>query len=124
MRVPFGRAVLTLDDTTKQIRQIFAPFTDPCRGKNTRYPWVDAGLRTFSVFFMQRPSLLEDPRRLDQPVVGPKQRPDPVWGPSDPVDRVSGKSPLVIAVWRTVLFMVAILPIFKGRNPSSAPLTL
>jgi len=70
MRVPFGRAVLTLDDTTKQIRQIFAPFTDPCRGKNTRYPWVDAGLRTFSVFFMQRPSLLEDPRRLDQPVLG------------------------------------------------------
>lgn len=28
-------------------------------------------------------------------------------------DRVLGKSPLVIAVWRTVLFMVAILPIIK-----------
>lgn len=28
-------------------------------------------------------------------------------------DRVAGKSPLVITVWRTVLFMVAIFPIFK-----------
>ena len=66
MSVPFGRAVLTLDDITKQIRRTFEQFTDPRRGKNTRYPLVDAGLSAFSVFFMQSPSLLEYQRSLDQ----------------------------------------------------------
>ena len=56
MSVPFGRAVLTLDDITKQIRRTFEQFTDPRRGKNTRYTLVDAGLSAFSVFFMQSPS--------------------------------------------------------------------
>ena len=66
MSVPFGRAVLTLDDITKQIRRTFEPFTDPRRGKNTRYTLVDAGLSAFSVFFMQSPSFLEYQRSLDQ----------------------------------------------------------
>lgn len=66
MSVPFGRAVLTLDDITKQIRRTFEQFTDPRRGKNTRYTRVDAGLSAFSVFFMQSPSFLEYQRSLDQ----------------------------------------------------------
>lgn len=66
MSVPFGPAVLTLDDITKQIRSTFEQFTDPRRGKNTRYTLVDAGLSAFSVFFMQSPSFLEYQRRLDQ----------------------------------------------------------
>jgi hypothetical protein len=66
MSVPFGRAVLTLDDITKQIRRTFEQFTDPRRGKNTRYTLVDAGLSAFSVFFMQSPSFLEYQRSLDQ----------------------------------------------------------
>ena len=65
MSVPFGRAVLTLDDITRQIRRIFAQFTDPRRGKNTHYTLVDAGLSAFSVFFMQSPSFLEYQRSLD-----------------------------------------------------------
>ena len=52
MSVPFGRAVLTLDDITRQIRRTFEQFTDPRRGKNTRYTLVDAGLSAFSVFFL------------------------------------------------------------------------
>ena len=47
MSVPFGSAVLTLDEITKQIRSTFEQFTDPCRGKNTRYTLVDAGLSAF-----------------------------------------------------------------------------
>lgn len=43
MSVPFGRAVLTLDDITKQIRRTFEQFADPRRGRNTRYTLVDAG---------------------------------------------------------------------------------
>jgi hypothetical protein len=66
MSVPFGPSVLTLDDITKQIRSTFAQFTDPRRGKNTRYTLVDAGLSAFSVFFMQSPSFLEYPRSLEQ----------------------------------------------------------
>lgn len=66
MSVPFGPAVLTLDDITQQIRSTFAQFTDPRRGKNTRYTVVDAGLSAFSVFFMQSPSFLEYQRSLNQ----------------------------------------------------------
>ena len=66
MSVPFGRAVLTLADIAKQIRRTFEQFTDPRRGKNTRYTLVDAGLSAFSVFFMQSPSFLEYQRSLDQ----------------------------------------------------------
>ena len=66
MSVPFGPAVLTLDDITEQIRNTFEQFTDPRRGKNTRYKLVDAGLSAFSVFFMQSPSFLEYQRSLDQ----------------------------------------------------------
>ena len=66
MSVPFGRAVLTLDDITQQIRRTFEQFTDPRQGKNTRYTLVDAGLSAFSVFFMQSPSFLEYQRSLDQ----------------------------------------------------------
>lgn len=66
MSVPFGPAVLTLDDITKQIRSTFEQFTDPRRGKNPRYTWVDAGLSACSVFFMQSPSFLEYQRSLDQ----------------------------------------------------------
>lgn len=66
MSVPFGRAALTLDDITKQIRRTFEQFTDLRRGKNTRYTLVDAGLSAFSVFFMQSPSFLEYQRSLDQ----------------------------------------------------------
>jgi len=66
MSVPFGSAVLTLDDITQQIRNTFEQFTDPRRGKNPRYTLVDAGLSAFSGFFMQSPSFLEYQRRLDQ----------------------------------------------------------
>ena len=69
MSVPFGRAILSLDDITKQIRRTFEQFTDPRRGKNTRYTLVDAGLSAFSVFFMQSPSFLEYQRSLDQPAI-------------------------------------------------------
>ena len=40
MSVPFGRAVLTLDDIAQQIRRTFEQFTDPRRGKNTEPPRV------------------------------------------------------------------------------------
>ena len=66
MSVPFGRAVLTLDEMTKRIRGTFERFTDPRRGKNTRYTLVDAGLSAFSVFFMQSPSFLDYQRSLEQ----------------------------------------------------------
>jgi hypothetical protein len=66
MSVPFGHFVLTLDDITKQMRSTFAQFTDPRKGKNTRYTMVDAGLSAFSVFFMQSPSFLEYQRSLEQ----------------------------------------------------------
>ncbi len=66
MSLPFGPFVLTMDDITQQIRNTFAQFTDPRRGKNTRYTLVDAGLSAFSVFFMQSPSFLEYQRSLDQ----------------------------------------------------------
>jgi hypothetical protein len=65
MSVPFGPAVLTLGDITKQIRSTFEQFTDPRRGKNTRHTRVDAGLSAFSVFFMQGPSFLDYRRSLD-----------------------------------------------------------
>jgi hypothetical protein len=64
--VPFGRFIVTLDDITQQIRCTFAQFTDPRKGKNTRYTMVDAGLSAFSVFFMQSPSFLEYQRSLEQ----------------------------------------------------------
>jgi len=54
MSVPFGRAVLTLDDITRQIRRTFEQFTDPRRGKNTHYTLVDAGLSAFSGHFRKR----------------------------------------------------------------------
>lgn len=66
MSVLFSRAVLTLDDMTKQIRRTFEQFTDPRWGKNTRYTLVDVGLSAFSVFFMQSSSFLEYQRSLDQ----------------------------------------------------------
>ena len=66
MSVPFSPFVLTLDDITQQIRSTFAQFTDPRRGKNTRYTLVDAGLSAFSVFFRQSPSFLEYQRSLEQ----------------------------------------------------------
>jgi hypothetical protein len=59
MSVPFGPWALTLGDITTQLRSTFAQFTDPRRGKNTRYTLVDAGLSAFSVFFMQSPSFLD-----------------------------------------------------------------
>jgi hypothetical protein len=65
MSVPLGPFVLTMDDITKQIRRTYERYTDPRRGKNTRYTRVDAGLSAFSVFFMQSPSFLEYPPRLD-----------------------------------------------------------
>ena len=66
MSAPFGPLALTLDDITQQIRRTFEQFTDPRRGKNTRYTLVDAGLSAFSVFFMQSPSFLEYQRSLEQ----------------------------------------------------------
>ena len=66
MSAPFGPFVLTLDDITQQIRNTFQHFTDPRKGKNTRYTMVDAGLSAFSVFFMPSPSFWEDQRSLDQ----------------------------------------------------------
>lgn len=66
MSVPFGSAVLTLDDITKQIRSTFEQFTDPRRGKNTRYTLVDAGLSAFSVSSCRARRYLEYQRSLDQ----------------------------------------------------------
>ena len=66
MSVPFGPCALTLGDITTQLRSTFAQFTDPRRGKNTRYTLVDAGLSAFSVFFMQSPSFLDYQRTLEQ----------------------------------------------------------
>lgn len=66
MSVPFGPCALTLGDITTQLRNTFAQFTDPRRGKNTRYTLVDAGLSAFSVFFMQSPSFLDYQRTLEQ----------------------------------------------------------
>ncbi len=83
MSVPFGRAVLTLDDITKQIRRTFEQFTDLRRGKNTRYTLVDAGLSTFSVFFMQ--SVVFGIPAQPGLAAGQEQRPAAGWGPSDPV---------------------------------------
>lgn len=37
MSVPFGPVALSLEDITRQLRSTFAQFTDPRRGKNTRY---------------------------------------------------------------------------------------
>lgn len=66
MSVPFGPAALTLEDITRELRCTFEQFTDPRRGKNTRYTLVDAGLSAFAVFFMQSPSFLNDQRCLEQ----------------------------------------------------------
>jgi hypothetical protein len=66
MSVPFGPVALTLEDITRELRRTFAQFTDPRRGKNTRYTLVDAGLSAFAVFFMQSPSFLNDQRCLEQ----------------------------------------------------------
>jgi hypothetical protein len=66
MSISLAPLVLTMDDITHQIRGTFARFTDPRRGKNSRYTLVDAGLSVFAVFFMQSPSL--QPR----PAVGQK----------------------------------------------------
>jgi hypothetical protein len=66
MSAPFGPYVLTLDGITKQMRGIFAGFTDPRKGKNKFYTMVDAALSAFSVFFTQSPSFLEYQRSLEQ----------------------------------------------------------
>jgi hypothetical protein len=66
MSVPFGPYALTLEDVTRRLRESFDGFTDPRRGKNTRYTLSDAGLSAFSVFFMQSPSFLEYQRGLEQ----------------------------------------------------------
>lgn len=66
MSLPFGSCVLTFDEITTQLRRTFAQFTDPRRGKNTRYTLVDAGLSAFSVFFTQSPSFLDSQRTLEQ----------------------------------------------------------
>ena len=66
MSVPFGPVALTLEDITRELRSTFGQFTDPRRGKNTRYTLVDAGLSAFSVFFMQSPSFLNYQRCLEQ----------------------------------------------------------
>ena len=66
MSVPFGPSALTLEDFTRRLRETFDGFTDPRRGKNTRYTLADAGLSAFSVFFMQSPSFLEYQRGLEQ----------------------------------------------------------
>lgn len=56
MSVPFGPYALTLEDFTRRLHETFDGFSDPRRGKNTRYTLSDAGLSAFSVFFMQSPS--------------------------------------------------------------------
>ena len=66
MSVPFGPVALTLADIMRELRRTFEQFTDPRRGKNTRYTLVDAGLSAFAVFFMQSPSFLNDQRCLEQ----------------------------------------------------------
>jgi hypothetical protein len=66
MSVPFGPVALTLEEITRELRRTFGQFTDPRRGKNTRYTLVDAGLSAFSVFFMQSPSFLNYQRCLEQ----------------------------------------------------------
>ena len=81
--VPFGPFALTLDDITRQFRWTLEQFTDPRRGKNSRYTVVDAGLSAFAVFFMQSPSVLESQRCWEQahgtsnaqPLVGVHQLP-------------------------------------------------
>lgn len=50
----------------KRIRDPFAHFTDPRKGKNIRYARVGAGLSAFSVFLVRSPSFWEDQRSLDQ----------------------------------------------------------
>jgi len=65
MSPPLGRLVLTLNDLTNNFRETFERFIDPRRGNNTLYTRVDAALSAFSVFFMQSPSFLEDPRSLE-----------------------------------------------------------
>lgn len=66
MSVPFGPYALTLEEFTHRLRETFDGFSDPRRGKNTRYRLSDAGLSAFSVFFMQSPSFLEYQRGLEQ----------------------------------------------------------
>ena len=66
MSVPFGPCALTLGDITTQLRRTFAQFTDPRRGKNTRYTLVDTGLSACSVCCMQSPSFLDYQRTLEQ----------------------------------------------------------
>jgi hypothetical protein len=81
-----GYAVVILDGIgylQKQLRMTFETFTDRRRGKNTRYPLVEAALSAFSVFFMQSPSFLEHQRTLQdtqgknnaQPLFGVHQVP-------------------------------------------------
>ena len=66
MSAPFGPFALTLTDITRQLRLSFESFTDPRKGKNTRYTMTDAALSAFSVFFTQSPSFLEYQRSLEQ----------------------------------------------------------
>ena len=66
MSTPFGPFALTLDDITKRLRSTFGEFTDPRKGKNTRYTLVDAALSAYSVFFTQSPSFLDYQRSLEQ----------------------------------------------------------
>ncbi|MDD5035039.1 MAG: hypothetical protein PHE55_09795 [Methylococcaceae bacterium] len=55
-----------MDDISKQMRNVFAAFIDPRKGKNSQYTMVDAALSAFSVFFMPSPSFLEYQRSLEQ----------------------------------------------------------
>ena len=66
MSAPFGPIALTLGEIAKRIRGTFETFIDPRTGKNPHYTMADAGLSTFSVFFMQSPSFLEHQRTLEQ----------------------------------------------------------
>lgn len=51
--------VLTFGDITQQLRLTFEGFIDQRPGQNTWSRLIDAGLRAFSIFFMQSPWLLE-----------------------------------------------------------------
>ena len=48
----------------QRLRATAATFPDPRKGKNTRYPLVDAALGAFAVFFTQSPSFLAHQRDM------------------------------------------------------------
>ena len=49
-----------------RVREVLEQLPDGRRGKNLHYRMADAGVRAFSVFFMQRSSFLEYQRRMQQ----------------------------------------------------------